>query len=363
MPNPPLAVDVLQAAVDLVRQHGTVSNAAKATGVPRGTLYSRLRQAERAGMASPLNVTTPDKHATVEAPFAVGDLPDELPTAEELIARRSKQFSRKRDAKEARALIPVKVQIDGPVGIAIPGDPHLDDDGTDIDLIKAHVDLFNTTEALLPIAIGDYSNNWIGRLARLYGQQSLSAAEAWVLVEWYVRAVPWLAMVGGNHDAWSGAGDPIQWMAKSARKLYEANGVRLGLTFPNGRVIRVNARHDFTGKSQYDTAFGVAKAARFGWRDHILVAGHTHVSGYHPLRDPSNGLLSHALRVGSYKTFDRFADERGLPNQTFSVCPVAIIDPEESDDSTRCIHVVFDPDEGADYLTWKRKKWLRKRAA
>jgi hypothetical protein len=302
-------------------------------------------------------------------PFAVPtadpieDLPSELPTAEDLLERRSKQFARKKDAKDARHLISVTVNIDGPIGLAIPGDPHLDDDGTDIDLIRRHVDLFNKTDGLLALGIGDYSNNWIGRLARLYGQQSLSAAEAWVLVEWYVQTVPWLALVGGNHDAWSGEGDPIKWMAASARKLYEANGVRLGLTFPNGRVIRVNARHDFSGKSQYDTAFGVAKAARFGWRDHILVAGHTHVSGYHPLRDPSNGLLSHAIRVGSYKTYDRYAEERGLPNQTFTVCPVAIIDPEQPDDSPRCITVFFDPEDAAEFLTWKRKKWARKRAS
>jgi hypothetical protein len=298
----------------------------------------------------------PSKPPAPPPAFDLAELPSELPTAEELLSRRSKQFARKKDAKEARTLVAVRVNLDGPVGIAIPGDPHLDDDGTDIDLVREHVALFNKTEALLALAIGDYSNNWVGRLARLYGQQSLSAAEAWVLVEWYVKSVPWLAMVGGNHDAWSGEGDPIKWMAGSARVAYEANGVRLGLTFPSGRVIRVNARHDFSGKSQYDTAFGVAKAARFGWRDHILVAGHTHVSGYHPLRDPSNGLLSHALRVGSYKTYDRFAEERGLPNQTFSVCPVCVIRPQFADDDARLIQVFFEPETAADFLKFLRKR-------
>jgi hypothetical protein len=238
----------------------------------------------------------------------------------------------------------------------------LDDDGTDIDLVRAHVNLFNKTEGLLAVAIGDYSNNWVGRLARLYGQQSLSAAEAWVLVEWLVRSLPWLYLVGGNHDLWSGAGDPIQWMAKQARVQYQANGMRLGLTFPNGRTIRVNARHDFSGHSQWNTAHGPAKAAQMGWRDHILTCGHKHTSGYQVLRDPASGLLSHAIRVGSYKTFDRYAEEKGLPNQTFMTAPVTIIDPSEPDDSNRCITVIFDPEEGADYLTFKRKRWAKKRA-
>lgn len=320
--------------------------------------------AEREGLGSVQIAGKPDKYAeAVAQPFEVSELPSELPTAEELIERRTKQFARKRDAKEARHLIPVRVQMDGPIGVAIPGDPHLDDDGTDIELIRRHVELFNRTEGLFALAIGDYSNNWIGRLARLYGQQSLSAAEAWVLVEWYVKAVPWLALVGGNHDAWSGAGDPIQWMASSARKLYEANGVRLALRFPNGKEIRVNARHDFSGKSQWNTAHGPAKAAQMGWRDHILVAGHLHTSGYNVVRDPSTGLLSHCVRTGSYKTFDRFAEERGLPNQTFTVCPVFVLDPAQEDDSPRCVTVYFDPEEAADVLTFKRKKWARKRAS
>jgi hypothetical protein len=283
-------------------------------------------------------------------------LPSELPSAAELIERRSKQFARKKDAKDARHLVEVRVHVDGPVGVAIPGDPHLDDDGTDIDLVREHVDLFNKTDGLLALGIGDYSNNWIGRLARLYGQQSLSSAEAWVLVEWYVQAVPWLALIGGNHDAWSGAGDPIKWMASSARKLYEANGVRLGLTFPNGRVIRVNGRHDFSGHSQWNTVHGPAKAAQMGWRDHILVAGHKHTSGYQIVRDPSSGLLSHCVRSGSYKTYDRYADEKGLPNQTFTVCPVFVVRPQFEDDDARLVQVFFEPETAADFLRFLRKR-------
>jgi hypothetical protein len=214
----------------------------------------------------------------------------------------------------------------------------------------------NSTPGLYAGNVGDYSNNWVGRLARLYGQQSLSAAEAWVLVEWLVRSTRWLYLVGGNHDLWSGAGDPIKWMARQARVQYEANGMRLGLTLPSGRVIRVNARHDFSGKSQWNTAHGPGKAAQMGWRDHILTCGHTHVSGYQTVRDPSSGLISHALRVGSYKTFDRFAEERGLPNQTFMTCPVTVIRPQFADDDNRLITVMYDPETGADFLKWLRTR-------
>jgi hypothetical protein len=350
MPSPPLADSIAERAVEAVREYGSVSAAARALGLPRTTLAHHVDLAKA-------------RQRAADAPaFDIGELPSELPSAAELLQRRSKQFTRKRDAIDARHLIPVTVRMEGPIGICHFGDPHVDDDGTDIDLLQKHVDIVTKTDGLFAGNVGDYSNNWVGRLARLYGQQSLSAAEAWVLVEWLVRSLPWLYLVGGNHDLWSGAGDPIQWMAKQARVQYQANGMRLGLTFPNKRVIRVNARHDFSGHSQWNTAHGPAKAAQMGWRDHILTCGHKHTSGYQVLRDPASGLLSHAIRVGSYKTFDRYAEEKGLPNQTFMTAPVTIIDPSEPDDSNRCITVIFDPEEGADYLTFKRKRWAKKRA-
>jgi hypothetical protein len=289
-------------------------------------------------------------------PFEAEPLPDELPTADELLERRAKQFARKKIATKSRALVPVRVNISGPIGLAFVGDPHVDDDGTDIELLQRHIAVLNAHEALFPLGIGDYSNNWVGRLARLYGQQSLSAAEAWVLVEWLVGSVHWLALVSGNHDAWSGDGDPIKWMAKAARVRYDANGVRLGIALPTGRVIRVNARHDFKGHSQFNTTHGIGKAAQMGWRDHVLTAGHTHVSGIQVVRDPMTGLISHCLRIGSYKLLDRFADERGLPDQTFQVCPVVVVRPQFSDDDNRLLTTFFEPETAADFLTWLRSR-------
>lgn len=332
-------------ALSALAEYGSITAAAAALGIPRNTFDSRIKRAR--------SMRLDDDRA-----FEVEELPSELPTAEELIERRRQQFARKAAAKEARTLVPVKVRIDGPFGLALGGDPHLDDNGTDIALVEEHINIINATEGLLAGNVGDYSNNWIGRLARLYGQQSLSAAESWVLVEWFIRAVPWLFLIGGNHDLWSGDGDPIKWMAKQARVSYEANGMRLGLTTPKGRVIRLNARHDFSGKSQWNSTHGVAKAAQGGWRDHILVAGHTHQGGYQIVRDPSSGLLSHCLRVSSYKTYDRYADEKGLPNQSISACPVVIVQPDQPDDSTKLITVFQDTATGADFL-----KFLRRRKA
>jgi transposase-like protein len=189
MPSLPLSERLMREAVQAVHEHGSKFRAAEALGIPRSTLQSRVRSAQAAGITAPS-----------QKPFETEELPDELPTATELLERRSKHFIRKRQAIDARALIPVRITCDGPFGIAHMGDPHVDDDGTDIDLLQEHVRIINQTDGLFAGNVGDFSNNWVGRLARLYGQQTTSAAEAWVLVEWLVRAVHWLYLVGGNHD-------------------------------------------------------------------------------------------------------------------------------------------------------------------
>jgi hypothetical protein len=88
----------------------------------------------------------------------------------------------------------------------------------------------------------------------------------------------------------------------------------------------------------------------------VLVCGHTHVSGYQILRDPATGLISHAIRVGSYKTFDRYAEEKGLPTQTISPCVVVVVQPDAPDDSPRLITVFQDVETGADFLAFLRKR-------
>ena len=106
----------------------------------------------------------------------------------------------------------------------------------------------------------------------------------------------------------------------------------------------------------WNTAHGISKAVQMGWRDHILTAGHTHVSGYQVLKDPATGLVSHALRIASYKEMDRYAEEKGLPDQNIFKCPVTIIDPAYDDDDCRLVTTIFEPNEAAEYLTWKRGK-------
>ena len=281
-------------------------------------------------------------------------MPKEI-DVEDLVEERVKKFDRKAKKKNYEKLVSINVLQDGPIGIAHFGDPHVDDDGTNIGMLLQHAKLVKKTKGLFGGNVGDVQNNWVGRLGRLYGEQSTSAKESWKLTEHFITMVPWLYLCGGNHDAWSGQGDPLEYMVGQPT-VYANHQVRLNLKFPNGKQVRVNCRHNFKGHSMYNTAHGITKAAMMGWRDHILTAGHTHVSGYQVVKDPMSGLISHAIRCGSYKTFDGYAEALGLADQCIFVCPVTIIDPKYDDADPRLVTTVFDPFEGAEYLTWKRSK-------
>lgn len=285
---------------------------------------------------------------------------------EELLRRRSLDYNAKAEAAKAASFRAMNVKMDGPIGILHFGDPHVDDNGTDIDTLLHHAKLTRETEGLFGANIGDVTNNWVGTLARLYGEQSTSASDGRKLAQYFLEAVDWLYIIGGNHDYWTHGAGVLDWFAKQygymASGQFQYHGVRLGLRFPNGKEFRVNARHDFRGASEHHPTHGPAKAARFGFYDHIIICGHRHISGYEiavnpdPLTgDGEVGLISHCIRVGSYKKIDSFAREKGLPYQNCSPAIVTIIDPR-AESETKKVQVFLDVDTGADYLTWLRKR-------
>lgn len=291
---------------------------------------------------------------TANRGYELPELPSEKLEAQELLDRQEKQFARKHAAKEARKLIDIKVKLSGAIGILHFGDPHLDDNGTDIGLVRKHVALINETEGLFAGNIGDTTNNWVGKLARLYGEQTATAQDAWTLAEWFFTACPWLYIIDGNHNAWSGAGDPLKWIAAQNGQPYESNGVRLALNFPNGRQVRINARHNWQGHSMWNASHAQGRAIQMGMRDHIVISGHVHKSGMGIYKDPLTGLVSHGIQVATYKKYDKYADEKGYPDQNISPAVLTIIDPRYEDDDPGLVNVFHSVEEGVKFLKFKR---------
>ena len=169
----------------------------------------------------------------VKSKFSVPNLPSSLPSIDELLERRTAQGDRSKVADDARQLIPVQVNIDGPFGLWIWGDPHVDDDGCDMRLLREHVELAKHP-AILSGHIGDIANFWVGKLARLYANQSTTVHEAIMLAEWLLTQHDQLFCVLGNHDCWQGGGleNPINWILRHAGSVTEDAGVRIALKSP-----------------------------------------------------------------------------------------------------------------------------------
>ena len=344
----------LLVAAEAQAQYGSQRLAASALGLSRSSFRRRLTEFKVRFEGD----TFFDPQMSQSSEFFINkdELMDETADLKDILAKRRAEFRRMEASEKSRSLIRCRVRLGGPIGILHMGDPHVDDPGTSIDALEHHVDLIKNTEGLFGANIGDLANHWVGRLARLHAHQTTTEAETWRLVEWLVTSIDWLYIIGGNHDLWVGDGDPVQWMVRKQSGVYQAHGARINLVFPNKKEVRVNARHDWTGHSQWNPAHGPAKAALMGINDHIVISGHRHISGYQIVKQPNSGLISHAIRIASYKIYDNYAKQLGLRNQNISPAVMTVIDSERGDDDPGLITVFHDMDMGVEFLKFLRQK-------
>lgn len=318
-----------------------VTAIAKQLGIPRSTAGSRV------------NKLAP-KLERFEAPV----LTSKARSLEELKRDRRAESARVIAADDERDLIPIKVNIPGPFGLMIFGDVHIDDPGCDFALLERHVEIAKSHPYILAGNIGDSSNCWVGRLARLYADQTVTAQESWTLVEWLVTSLKWLFIIGGNHDLWAGSGDPIKWFAKQTNSLYEPHGVRMELQHPCGAKTRVHCRHDFTGSSIYNSLHGPKREMLLGFRDHILVAGHKHIGGHEATITP-DGICCALVRVSGYKKADSYAFQLGLKKMPLHPSALVIIDPSQPESSAARCYVAPTVEIGVKLLDVARAEYER----
>jgi hypothetical protein len=330
-----------------------IRDALKKAGSQRGA--ERLLRGEGKVVSARTIKRVIERDAAGESDFVIDSLPSDLPSFDELLAERVKKYDAKAAHYEATRTFNVYCKIKGPIGIGFFGDWHVDDDGTDLDLLVKHAELFDgRNKGLYGAFIGDARNNWQGRLARLWADQSTSAAESRVLLTGIVKMVNWLLFLKGNHDVWSGHDDLLDWLLQGHAVVTRPWRAIFHLKFPNGRVVRIYASHDFKGRSMWNNAYGPARKAQLHGDADIYICGHLHTSGYQHGYRP-NGDMWHAVRIDSYKRIDDYVEELDIEPTNGYACPVALVDPD-ADKSENFIRWEWDPFEAAARLAWMRTR-------
>lgn len=299
-----------------------------------------------------------DKHHAIESRgFEVEEMPqDDIPDIQEILKRKEADFEQREKADKSSELVTINIKTPGAICLAHMGDPHLDDRGCNIKLLKEHIKVIRNTPGMFPCNVGDYTNNWVGNLMRKYADQTDTAQIGIRLIEWYFSELKFLYLVGGNHDVWhtDTGGDPAKFIARQQGHLYQNHGVRMRLVFPNGRECFINARHDFPGHSMWNPLHGLMKEGYTGHRDDLYVAGHIHQGAVSEIPHP-DGRIATFIRVNSYKHFDEYPKKRNMKPKYISPCISTIIDPDD-EDPAGFITVHKSIHKAAEHLKCLRKK-------
>jgi len=336
----PLSDDELRKTIaTLNRLDKKILSTARELGIEPATLRHRLKLAVQRGIHSP----------EIQYP----DLPSSELPAEQLIEQASARFQTHLAAREAQQWFNIKIKSNLPIGIAFVGDPHIDNNGCNWPLLREHIGLLETTPGLYATNMGDLTDNWIGRLERLYADQEMSKKQAWKLAKYLLKDcdIRWLCHILGNHDAW---GDGPYLIKANARPLVPVLDwqARFQVSFPNGRRVRIHAAHDFPGRSIWNKSHGPTKAAMLWDQADIFVAGHRHEWEIVEGENAQRGFNYWLVRVRGYKFIDSYADRLGYGSQRHGATVAAIVDP--SAEGPTYIRCFSDLAEAAEFLTWKR---------
>jgi hypothetical protein len=346
MPAPKLSTLKLQEVVNAMKTHGTQAAAADAMGISRSTFQSRLSRALNEGMF--------DEGTAETSTYSRQLLPESDEPIEKIVDQLTTRFEKRKQYVDAKKWQRIKMKSDEPIGLLWFGDPHLDDNFCDWTVLRRHVQLVQENDGVYGCGLGDYQNNWVGRLSRLYAEQDTSHNTAWRLVEWFVKNINPLILIGGNHDMWSGPGDPLKWMTEP-HSINEDWAAHVSIAFPNGEECKIHAAHDMPGHSQWNPLHGQKKMAMLKSNAHLYIAGHKHNWELAQMEQVEEGHVSWLARARGYKSSDTYALVRGYDEQAYGQAILQVINPkaETPDGFTHCF---VDVETGVEFLNYLRSK-------
>lgn len=322
-----------------INEEPSAAHAARRLGVRKCTVQQIAREMREA------------RDKPVDLPKFVID-GDETEDVGELIARRRKAFERKIKAAEARRWFEIGMRETKPYGVLWFGDPHLDNDGCNWPLLERHL-VVARQPGIYGANVGDTTDNWpwTGRLAKLWADTDISDKSAKKLAEWFMfdAGVKWLVWLLGNHDAWNGGGDFYKRLGANAVPVVDWRA-QFVLSHSTGMYTRIDAAHGRKGNSIYNPSHGTIRAAKFGETADLFVTGHIHSFGLTHFEDADRRHTSWLAQVRGYKFNDDYALVNGFSEYQNGAAILSVIDPQ-----TGRVTCFADPEEGAEWLAWKRR--------
>ena len=315
--------------------------AAQKLGITRSALQNRFRHIE-----------IPTYIAPPEVEFPVFP-PDDV-SVEQIIAQASERFKRQTESREAKRWFDIRLNTEMPVGLAFVGDPHLDSPGCNWGLLERHIAILRDTPGLYGVNVGDVSDNWVGKLVRLYADSNISDLNAKRLVKYFLAdsGVKWLCHILGNHDRWKDVG-LLRTMNVPEVPMLD-NSAKFNLVFQNGRKCRIWCSHHFPGSSIWNPGHGAQRTAQIKDEAEIYACGHLH-DWFIQSQEHARGFVYTTLRARGYKFIDSHADALGYESARFGASIACVIDPKASD-GVGFVQAFPCLETAADYLTFKRSK-------
>ena len=344
MSPPKLSDSEIKRRIFVLEKHGgNQMQAAIELGISRSSLQLTIAK-----------YNAPPKQEQKSEEVTFPNLPSSELPAEQLIDQACKRFEGHLTAREARRWMEIKVKSNKPIGVCFMGDPHIDNNGCNWPLLRRDVEILKGTPGMFAVNMGDITDNWIGRLVRLYADQEMSKKQAWKLAKWLMQdaGVNWLCHILGNHDAWGDG--PYLIKANANIVPVEDWQSRFQIAFPNGQRVRVHAAHDFPGSSIWNKMHGPQRASMLQDQADIFACGHKHEWAINESENANRDFVYHLIRARGYKFIDSYADQLGYSSQKYGASITAIIDPSAGD--TKRIRCFPDLPEAKEFLTWKRSR-------
>jgi hypothetical protein len=336
----------LQDIVDTYNSNKSIRATSFEFGITRSTIRNKLK------LANELGIGLTDTYSVAEK------IDDDIPV-DEIVDHLQKRFQQRKKNKESKKWQNINMKTNEPIALVWMGDPHIDDNYCDWDALKRDLSIIQSSPNIYGCNLGDLQNNWIGRLSRLYGEQDTSHKTAWKLVEWLIDEMNPLILIGGNHDMWTGAGDPINWMTMP-HTINEAWEARISINFPNGKKCKIHTAHDMSGHSQWNNLHAQGKRAKMGGQADLYISGHKHNWGLAQIEQVELEKTAWLARARGYKYYDTFAMVKGFEQQKFGQSIIQVIDPNSSSEPS-WTYCFADAQEGADYLNYRLEKYNAER--